>query len=339
MNIAMARPPTGRTPRLNNLDLLRLFLAFEVVIFHVWGAAKIDNPPIPIAPVAAFITLSGLLIPESAFKSRSSWHFLWKRLLRTIPALIPLLLIVGIVNGRHAVSDSLLQYVSFGYLGIAHGVRVLWSLGVEDALYLVLISLVAFKLYPKPWVLWTALVTCILVARFSPHEQITYRFVDTTMGFIIGNLLYSYRDSINRIAWLWPVGLWLVSAVLFPAPLRHLVELPISLVCAVLIALRLPQAPIKIPDFSYGIYIWHTPIMYWLIAQPKIGRELILFPATVAASVVVAALSWYFVEKPALRFKDWQWKPTAATTVSDQSVALVEIQTTGVEAESAPATN
>jgi peptidoglycan/LPS O-acetylase OafA/YrhL len=71
---------------------------------------------------------------------------------------------------------------------------------------------------------------------------------------------------------------------------------------------------------SYGVYLWHFPLAVWLGlkgAYPKlhggglgivdrvhIQPTLVLFIATLAVSIVVAAASYYIVELPFLRLKD-----------------------------------
>jgi peptidoglycan/LPS O-acetylase OafA/YrhL len=56
-------------------------------------------------------------------------------------------------------------------------------------------------------------------------------------------------------------------------------------------------------EISYGIYLWHLPLLLWLY------REGVHFPpallaATLAWTIVCASASYYLVERPLLRFKD-----------------------------------
>ena len=58
------------------------------------------------------------------------------------------------------------------------------------------------------------------------------------------------------------------------------------------------------PDWSYGLYIWHWPVYQTLkMAVPDAGPALLL-TAGLAASVLIAALSWTFIERPALGQKE-----------------------------------
>jgi peptidoglycan/LPS O-acetylase OafA/YrhL len=67
---------------------------------------------------------------------------------------------------------------------------------------------------------------------------------------------------------------------------------------------------------SYGVFLWHSPIMLYLNDH---GAQTWLpfgFPSlllcTLAITIPIAALSYYFVEKPALRFKDPKSKRPAS---------------------------
>jgi len=59
----------------------------------------------------------------------------------------------------------------------------------------------------------------------------------------------------------------------------------------------------RLPDLSYGIYIYHWCILQLLFQwMPNLG-VLELFALTFPITIVLAALSWYIIEKPALRSK------------------------------------
>ena len=55
-------------------------------------------------------------------------------------------------------------------------------------------------------------------------------------------------------------------------------------------------------DISYGIYIYHMPIInLWLFC--KIQGTTISFVLAIVATICMAFISWYLIEKPALRLK------------------------------------
>ena len=52
---------------------------------------------------------------------------------------------------------------------------------------------------------------------------------------------------------------------------------------------------------SYGIYLWHIGV-FWMLGKLGVGGAW-FWPASLAALVAVAALSFYALERPMLRFK------------------------------------
>lgn len=55
-------------------------------------------------------------------------------------------------------------------------------------------------------------------------------------------------------------------------------------------------------DISYGVYIWHMPVVNALLFL-GITNTISSLGIMLAMTVVTSGLSWFFVEKPAMRFK------------------------------------
>ena len=64
----------------------------------------------------------------------------------------------------------------------------------------------------------------------------------------------------------------------------------------------------RIPDISYGTYLWHWPVLQvvsaLLIREPKRGSEINfeLFLFSLPIVLVLSILSWYLIEKPSIQF-------------------------------------
>jgi peptidoglycan/LPS O-acetylase OafA/YrhL len=66
----------------------------------------------------------------------------------------------------------------------------------------------------------------------------------------------------------------------------------------------LSKAVTRMGDFSYGVYIYAFPIQQAasMLLGPGISA-LTLFMVSMPATLIVASISWHFVEKPALALK------------------------------------
>ncbi len=72
-------------------------------------------------------------------------------------------------------------------------------------------------------------------------------------------------------------------------------------------------------DFSYGIYIYHMPVVNFLI---YLGFSGSIFWSLVAllVTVVIAVLSWFFIEKPCLKLKHHPFNPMTKSTRGEQQL-------------------
>ena len=71
----------------------------------------------------------------------------------------------------------------------------------------------------------------------------------------------------------------------------------------------------RLGDLSFGTYIWHLPIIKLLVLAGAVGWAVpgtLLVLLVVALAMAVAALSWWFVERPALRLKTYSLRREAA---------------------------
>jgi peptidoglycan/LPS O-acetylase OafA/YrhL len=200
----------------------------------------------------------------------------------------------------------------------------LWTLFFEFLSYLFLLALaMAGFLRQRIWTLATtiglwAIVTAITfipsyAERFSsPAYGFAMDFLKLTTIFMVGAVIFLYRDRIPDSGWL-----ALLCAVVFTASLWLPGEFPMwgftpSDLLAPLIAYPLLWLGIHLPfqkigsknDYSYGLYIYAYPVTV-LLAIWHIQRwgEAVFVLLCIAATVPFAVGSWWFIEKRALNQK------------------------------------
>ena len=196
------------------LNLARFFLAFNVVIFHLWNVAAPGAGPVA---VLGFFFTSGFLITQivqEVYVPRArSWAFLLNRSLRIYPQY---LLAVGLgllsiyfypdvahhINSYmrlpHDTGEWLAQITIFGL--DRSDVRVLpatWTLATELYFYLLM-------------GLWTArskkasLALCLIslpVGALCALKVLPFEFYGSPFGngfvFLLGSVAYFYRDAVR----------------------------------------------------------------------------------------------------------------------------------------------
>lgn len=289
--------------RINNFDYLRLFLAMEVLVVHAYNLYYPDaiRPIIP--PVSTFACMSGLLIPQSYTDSRSWKHFAWRRLIRVYPAFFVSLILVAVLVGADRLPATLLCYATAGLMGPTSANRALWSLMVDEVCY-------AWHPISRITNLWNAKLCTILMFSFYAMSCVPHFPGRVLLGlvacFFAGNLLYLCKDEVER------VPTWVCFAILFvtcfacfelkDGAVFQFFSLPAS-VMPIVLSKRLAQGKLRIPDLSYGTYVYHLPILYALAKTGAKGIPLVVLVSCTTLAAAVA--SWYLVEAQALKYKDW----------------------------------
>lgn len=305
--LPVTRPEQLASERYPNLDLLRLLLALEVVVLHTQFNDTGAVLWLPLHPVATFVCISGLLIPHSFSASRGWPHFAYKRLLRVGPALAAALLLVLVLFGPAAAGATFLMYLTAGMAGTSAFDGPLWSLAVEEVLYA---GHAVTRLIRGAWRAETAallfIVSCAAYARWSFGHPNVERFTRLFAAFFLGNVASFYRAQLRRCRPGWVLVALVSGLLLVNVGGLSLMQYMIadSLVCAsaVVLALSTPQVSFKVHDISYGTYVYHAPFLALFVGRWHL-HGLRLWVATVPTVLTVATLSWFFLERPALRLK------------------------------------
>jgi peptidoglycan/LPS O-acetylase OafA/YrhL len=345
--------------RSNNFDFLRFFFATLVIFSHSFdliggkGAnpisqftrGQIDGGSVA---VDGFFIISGFLIAQSFFNSRSVFDYFKRRVLRIYPGFV---------------AAAIISLVFFGWLGM-HFSATYWQ-NVEPGIFLERLPVLKQLWIPQTfhdsqWPLvngpiWTIqyefacyiliallgvtgilrLRAFLLVLFFAlllfyvvqvPAGLLLYNWRELPIGgvpdnyprflsyFLVGTLAFLYRE---RITYGPGIAALFLTATLIIARLGHYMDLllPLSLCYLVLFVAFYPRIHLhswaKHGDFSYGLYLYGWPVQQSLIllCRPWITPSL-LFVFSFPLALLFAIGSWYLIERRFLRLKKRHW-PTS----------------------------
>lgn len=230
---------------------------------------------------------------------------------------------------------NIIGYIHFELPGVFDGTPLplvnvaLWTVPYEILCYVFAAFFIVAKWLPGKYkVLFLTLALAILsalldidavMAMFPKrlHPLLTSVFLHRPSrimsAFLFGMIAYQWREQIkySRILLFSCIAICL-GAALIPIT-GTIVALQIVLIPAltyITVYLGLTKVPVpeyfKKGDYSYGVYLYHAPLIQVIITLfPGLthsGTEgvILTFIGTMALVLLVANLSWHFVEKPIL---------------------------------------
>jgi peptidoglycan/LPS O-acetylase OafA/YrhL len=213
-----------------------------------------------------------------------------------------------------------------------------WSLSIEEQFYLLWPALVLFLLTALGRSKATPAVLCLAIAvavwrafntwAGASAERLYNSFDLRSDGLLLGCVLalYTYRNQaqaqraakISKWILLAAAPMLLVIYFKFQYADRFMFYLgyPISnlattaLVCILTVPGARPSKPLPLlavliyfGEISYGLYLWHYPISHELLVHYHLGRA-VRAVIICTSSLVLAALSYHFIEKPILSLRN-----------------------------------
>lgn len=127
--------------------------------------------------------------------------------------------------------------------------------------------------------------------------------------FVFGSILYTAQKRIpysDLLGLLSLAVILLVGAFFEPSarkgPLLWLATAPMLTYIVVWLGLKTLKMPkfLEGKDLSYGVYLWHFPILQMLVWSTGVTSWWMLFLMSLLPVGVVSWLSWHHIEKPAL---------------------------------------
>lgn len=325
----------------NNFDGVRLWLALIVFFSHLSALTKnsefwfFEHYANADFAVKGFFAISGYLVTKSFLNGSGILEFFEKRIRRIYPAYLGALVlcfIVGITTTKMAKVDFLassetLRYIIFNALFLNFLQPTLpmvfeenplqamngslWTIKIEMMLYACIPLIVFFfRKFSATWVMFCIIIISIVwiyffrnISNLPIAEELSRQFPGQLAYFSCGIFLAIKPESQRKLGFF---SLISISLLIFVNnPIAKLLIEPIAYSATVLFLSRLKMKRMnfgKYGDISYGIYLYHFPIIQTLITL-EMFKENVYFGAFLAISLtlIISIISWHFLEKPFLK--------------------------------------
>jgi peptidoglycan/LPS O-acetylase OafA/YrhL len=297
--------------------------------------------------VEIFFFLSGIYISHSYSNSTTKLRFCIMRIFRIWPALIICIILTVFLVGpiltnlplnsyfastetwKYLIYNSTIAYqTAYTLPGIFldnfHTRALngsLWTLPVEVRCYVILFISASLSFFEKPLLLIGVFVAAILLyltkSEFFSVIMTNTLSIKLLVFFMAGSISYLYKERIiiNHKVFIILAGFTIISYLTFFLPAIFYV----TMIYGVLV-FGVSKVALKFPlpgDYSYGVYIYGFLVQqicqYYLPGITSYPSMFITIPIT----LVLAIISWYCIEDPAMKFAGkWTKKMNSKVSVN-----------------------
>jgi len=286
-------------------------LALEVVVAHIIPILYqgIYWPGFLMA-VPAFLAVSGFLVLGSYANNPQIIPFLIKRSLRIFPGLIASVFLCWLILGSEYAANSVMIFLT-GKFTITEGNIPLWSLIWELLAYVILIILWSLGAYKSKVALTLLLAISVGLSYYICAENYHPKYQILSflpISFLIGNVFFLLRDVTKKIHFGYSLCFFIFVVIFFSSSYRETLVAPLPVILQAIAVVWLGSSNVPVttksfPDISYGLYIYHYPILIWFSQKSPVMNSMQTLLALAIILPSVSLISWYFIEKPALNIK------------------------------------
>lgn len=323
----------------NNFDFLRLIAASLVVFGHSFHLNGFYNAsPLTLQThgqtyeggigVFIFFAISGFLITQSYTRTNDIKKYIKARFLRIVPGITVVVLLSVFFLGPLVTKLSLKEYfgsvetwkyleniipvfVKFQLPGVSfynpHGVNgSLWTIPLELRCY-VIVAILGMICALKYRIVTLSMFLLVFAGYLGLVPVKIGSNVLFYLMFFSGSIFYLYRECIPHKWW---IALFSFGVLYVANENKFILKaMPIFGTYLIIYLANLKTLPLykvtKYGDLSYGVYIYAFPIQQSLIYINGEKMDPINnFAWAMPLSLLFAGLSWYFIEKPALSYKN-----------------------------------
>jgi peptidoglycan/LPS O-acetylase OafA/YrhL len=336
----------------NCFDFLRFFFAANILLSHLCELSQNKNLDFlsyisnAIIGIKGFFIISGFLVAKSFVNTPSLKEYFVKRAKRILPGYVFVILLSIIVFAffsSYSLSEYFLNINVYKYLGwnliflnfmqpclpglfennlICAVNGALWTLKVEEGFYIVLpLIFYAIKKSKKAFLILVSLYVLSLLYWFIMDSYLNKPVLAKQLPgylcyFVTGIFLFLNFNLImkNKKTLLFLSVLLLISCCFSNLPIGFLYPAAFGII-VIVSAYNLPLFNNfgKFGDFTYGLYIYHFPIIQ-LFRQYNLFEKynpIIMAIAVILITLFFAMFSWFLIEKRFLdRFKNSNRKLT-----------------------------
>jgi peptidoglycan/LPS O-acetylase OafA/YrhL len=292
--------------------------------------------PFLISLLGMFFALSGFLVAGSLERCRTMVSFVGLRIMRIFPALMMETLLSAFILGPLLTRYDLTSYFGSGdlwdylynMLGLVRFVlpgvfetnplpnvinSQLWTVPYELESYEVLVLLTVIGIYARRWLLAGAVIAGMFTLA-GDRAFITHNYHNDVLTgsqlvlcFLSGLLIYRFRQT---LPWSDRHGAMAAGATLIMTSFSagaDFVALPMAYLTVYIGLLNPPRWKILFSgDYSYGLFLYGFPIQQAVASLgPWADHWYVSIGLAMPLTAVVAAGSWWLIEKPVLSRKSY----------------------------------